>query len=115
MKTYVYNSTVKRIIDGDTVVVDIDLGFGVMLSDQYIRLMGIDTPEIRTKDLVEKQKGYEAKEFVESKLSAGMKVIVESVEFRDGKDKYGRILGIIWYDGNNLNEELLKEGLAEVY
>jgi micrococcal nuclease len=62
MKPYYYNCTLLKVIDGDTIDVDIDLGFGVTLSNQRLRLYGINTPETRTRDLEEKRRGLIAKE-----------------------------------------------------
>ena len=57
---YIYECSVNRVIDGDTLDVDIDLGFNVILYKQRLRLFGINTPEVRTRDLEEKQKGLSA-------------------------------------------------------
>ena len=87
---YEYSCIIKRVIDGDTVVVDIDLGFDVHLKDQHIRLEGIDAPEVRTRDLEEKEKGLEAKSFVESILPVGTEQVLKSYQYQG---KYGRIIG----------------------
>jgi len=68
---YEYRAVVKRVIDGDSVVFDIDLGFKIFVSNMNVRLAGIDAAEVRTKDLDEKKKGIEAKEFLEGLLPAG--------------------------------------------
>ena len=68
---YEYKCTIDRVVDGDTVDVDIDLGFGVWLKKQRIRLYGIDTPESRTRDLEEKKYGNAAKAFVQFHLPVG--------------------------------------------
>ena len=62
---YEYRCRIDRVVDGDTVDVDIDLGFGVWLREERVRMYGIDTPESRTRDLVEKRYGLAAKAFVE--------------------------------------------------
>jgi micrococcal nuclease len=85
---YRYNVTVTRIVDGDTVDVDIDLGFGMVYKKQRVRMMGIDTPESRTKDLEEKFYGKQAKKFLTSRLK---ETEVELVSHDKGK--FGRILG----------------------
>ena len=85
---YRYNVTVTRIVDGDTVDVDIDLGFGMVYKKQRERMMGIDTPESRTKDLEEKFYGKQAKKFLTSLLK---ETEVELVSHDKGK--FGRILG----------------------
>ena len=86
-----YNCTIVKVIDGDTVDVDIDLGFGVWLKKQRIRFYGIDTPESRTRDLEEKKYGLAAKAFVKDYLLLGSTQTLITV--KDGVGKYGRILG----------------------
>ena len=66
---YDYRAKIVKVVDGDTVDVDIDLGFGVWLKDERVRLVGVDTPESRTRDLVEKAFGLAAKEFVSNFVS----------------------------------------------
>ena len=68
---YEYRCEIVRVVDGDTVDINIDLGFGVWLNDERVRLMGVDTPESRTSDKVEKLFGYAAKAFVEAALPVG--------------------------------------------
>ena len=85
---YRYNITVTRIVDGDTVDVDIDLGFGMVYKKQRVRMMGIDTPESRTKDLEEKFYGKQAKKFLTSLLKDNQVKLVSH-----DKGKFGRILG----------------------
>lgn len=115
MKTYIYNCIVDRVVDGDTVDVDIDLGFGVWLKKQRIRLMGVDTPEKRTRDELEKQFGLLATSVVEGFCPVGGKILVETV--LDGKGKYGRILGTLWVENNtlNLNQYLIENHYAVAY
>ena len=86
-----YQSKIVKVVDGDTVDVDIDLGFGVWLKKQRIRLYGIDTPESRTRDLEEKKYGLVAKTFVETHLPVGSIRTLTTVKDKTGK--YGRILG----------------------
>ena len=85
-----YNCTIVRVVDGDTVDVDIDLGFGVWLRKQRIRFHGVDTPESRTRDLEEKKYGLAAKAFVEGHLPVGSIRTLTTVKDKVGK--YGRIL-----------------------
>jgi len=120
MKAFVYNAVVTRVVDGDTVDVDIDLGFSVILKKQRIRLLGVDTPEKRTRDPIEKQFGYLATGIVESFCPVGKKILVETQ--LDGTGKYGRILGILWVDcivgeGEqiNLNDFLIENHYAVAY
>jgi len=91
---YEYRAYVNRVVDGDTVDVDIDLGFGVMLKDERVRIMGIDTPESRTSDKVEKIFGLASKERLKELL--GKETILKTQINKDGEDmkgKFGRILG----------------------
>jgi micrococcal nuclease len=91
---YEYRCTVVKIVDGDTVDVDIDLGFGVWLNDERVRIMGIDTPESRTRDKVEKLFGLAAKARLKSLL--GKQCVLKTQIARDGEDmrgKFGRVLG----------------------
>ena len=97
VKMYEYNSRIIKVVDGDTVDVDIDLGFDIVLSNQRIRLAGIDTPESRTRDLEEKKFGLLAKEMVESYCPVGSTVTLRTS--KDERGKFGRILGdFIIYD-----------------
>ena len=111
---YKYVAKVNRIIDGDSIVLDIDLGFNTWLNNQSIRLHGIDTPETRTRDLVEKQQGFLAKDRVLGLISPGDTVIIKTV--LDKHEKFGRILGQIELkNGINLNQLLIEERLAVKY
>ena len=98
-----------RVVDGDTVEVDIDLGFHVTLN-QRVRLKGIDAPETRTLDLEEKKKGLDAKEWLKKELSREGEWIIETTK----EDKYGRILGTLYLVGDpvTVNERMLNEGTA---
>ena len=71
---YIYKCTVTKIIDGDTIDVDIHLGFDVVLTKQRIRLMGIDTPESRTRNLEEKERGLLSKAYMENKCPVGSSI-----------------------------------------
>ena len=88
---YEYRCKVIRVIDGDTVDVDIDLGFGVWLHKERVRVYGIDTPESRTRDKEEKKYGLAAKKYVQDFLS-GSTVLLITKKY-DAKGKFGRILG----------------------
>ena len=116
---YEYNSITRYVVDGDTVDVDIDLGFGVWLRDQRIRLYGIDTPESRTRDLTEKLFGFAAKDFVKNYLPVGSKQILKTFIGKDGEDmrgKFGRILGDFFInDGKMLVKTMITEGYGVAY
>ena len=110
---YQYKVSVTRIVDGDTVDVDVDLGFGVWLRNERIRLAGVDTPEKRTRDPIEKKAGVKASEFTAKMLTGADEVILVSHE--KGKGKYGRILGTLMCDGMSLNDALISSGNAKEY
>ena len=86
---YEYNAKILRIVDGDTIDVDIDLGFGIWIHNERIRMMGIDTPESRTRDKEEKKFGLAAKERI-TQLLANSKCLIT---FKDKAGKFGRVLG----------------------
>jgi len=93
---YEYRCKVLKIVDGDTVDVDIDLGFGIMLKNERVRVMGIDTPESRTRDKVEKQFGLAAKKRLKEMLDNKSGPILKTQINKKGEDmkgKFGRILG----------------------
>ena len=103
---------INRVIDGDTVDVDIDLGFGITTT-QRIRLKDIDAAEIRTKDLEEKEEGFKAKEWLEKELSREGEWIIDTYK----EDKYGRILGTLYFIGDpvTINERMLNEGIVKPF
>jgi len=106
---------VNNVVDGDTIDVDIDLGFDISFSSR-VRLAGIDTPESRTKDLAEKKLGLEAKEYVKSKIKDAKEVVIKT-EKMDSSEKYGRILGWLFLDGSkvSVNEQMIADGYAWGY
>jgi micrococcal nuclease len=119
---YEYRATVIKVVDGDTVDVDIDLGFGIVLSDERVRIMGIDTPESRTRDKEEKKFGLAAKARVKQLL--GKTCVLKTQINKDGEDmkgKFGRILGdFSVYDSATdswrmITEVLISEGHAVPY
>jgi micrococcal nuclease len=112
---YYYKAKVVRIIDGDSIVLDVDLGFNMKLVNGNFRLFGIDAPEIRTKDLEEKEMGLQSKIRLEELCPVGSEILIKTVK---SQDKYGRYLVRLYPKGFHLpsiNEILLKEKLAEVY
>ncbi len=110
---YEYGAELVRVIDGDTVDCVIDLGFDIKYKCR-IRLKGIDTPEVRTRDLEEKKRGLAAKDRVIELLKDQKSFIIKTE--LDKKGKYGRILGTIILNNNEtINQILLTEGHAERY
>ena len=103
---------INRVIDGDTVDLDIDLGFGVTLSHR-VRLKDLNAAETRTLNIEEKTKGLAAKEWLKKELSREGEWIIETVK----EDKYGRILGTLYFVGDpvTVNERMLNEGIAGPY
>ena len=108
---YEYNCKVKRVVDGDTVDVLIDLGFDIAYASR-VRLYGIDTPESRTRDKDEKARGLISKDFLKSLLDKGSVVIRTR---KDKKGKFGRILGEMVVDDININELMIEEHHAVKY
>ena len=108
---YEYSATLIKIVDGDTVDVLIDLGFNTTKKER-VRLLGIDTPESATKDLVEKKLGLEAKEYIIQWFTKNTPFRLQTTK----DDKYGRILGVFTgLDGKTLNTRLVDEGYAWAY
>ena len=120
---YEYKCKVLRVVDGDTVDVDIDLGFGVWLHRERVRVMGIDTPESRTRDKVEKKFGLAAKSHVKDMLPIGSIQILKTEVDKSGEDakgKFGRILGDFLLDQDDgsikrLTEIMIEDGHAVPY
>ena len=110
---YEYYCEVTKIVDGDTLDVDIDLGFATKLTKQRIRMLGIDTPESRTRDLEEKARGLLSKKFLLGLCPVGSTIRLRS----HGKGKFGRILGEIFTpEGEvSINKQLCDEGYAVEY
>lgn len=102
-----YRAYVRKVYDGDTITVDIDLGFGVMLHGQKIRLLRINAPEVRGKD---RELGLKSRNALREKIaSKWIKIKTQ----KDKKGKYGRWLGEIWLGDTCINDWLLTEGLAQ--
>ena len=114
---YEYNANVTGVYDGDSITVDIDLGFGIWMKKQKIRLVGINTPELRGE---ERESGLAARDFLREQI-LNKSVILKT--YKDSKGKYGRWLAEVWLPENlldlspplNINELLITEGHAERY
>jgi micrococcal nuclease len=110
-----YVKKVTKVVDGDTIDVEIDLGFDISFSSR-VRLAGIDTPESRTTDKMEKALGLEAKAYLKHEIEAAKSVVIKT-EKMDSSEKYGRILGWVFLDGStvSLNEKMITDGHAWGY
>jgi len=106
---------VKNVVDGDTIDVVIDLGFDILFASR-VRLAGIDTPESRTTDKAEKALGLESKEYLKKYLKDAKSVVIKT-EKMNSSEKYGRILGWIYVNGNteSLNDKMISDGYAWGY
>ena len=106
---------VKNVVDGDTIDVIIDLGFDILFASR-VRLAGIDTPESRTTDKAEKALGLEAKEYLKKSLKDAKSVVIKT-EKMDSSEKYGRILGWVYINGDtvSLNDKMINDGYAWGY
>ena len=110
-----YVKKVTKIVDGDTIDVDIDLGFDISFTSR-VRLAGIDTPESRTKDLDEKALGLEAKAYLKHAIDSAKTVVIKT-EKMNSSEKYGRILGWVYLDGDtvSVNDHMINDGHAWGY
>ena len=110
-----YVNEVTNIVDGDTIDVVIDLGFDILFKSR-VRLAGIDTPESRTSNKEEKVLGLEAKEYLKKHIKAAKKVVIRT-EKMDSSEKYGRILGWVYLDGESesINNKMINDGYAWGY
>jgi micrococcal nuclease len=110
-----YVRKVEGVVDGDTIDVLIDLGFDILFASR-VRLAGIDTPESRTKDLKEKALGLESKEYLKKALKDAKSVVIKT-EKMDSSEKYGRILGWVYINGDtvSLNDMMINDGYAWGY
>jgi len=106
---------VKNVVDGDTIDVVIDLGFDILFSSR-VRLAGIDTPESRTTDKAEKVLGIEAKEYLKKQLKDAKSVVIRT-EKMNSSEKYGRILGWVYVNGDSesVNNKMINDGYAWGY
>lgn len=119
MSLYNYRGRLIRVVDGDTIEVDIDLGFNVLLGQRKLRLAELDTPEIKTPE------GVIAKQITTDWLkenTISKKQLTESITYvtfetlSDKPDKYGRILARVYgKDGTSLNQYLVDKGVAKFY
>lgn len=113
---YQYKAKILKVLDGDTVDIDLDLGFNIVLANQRVRLAGIDTPESRTTDKEEKVRGTLSKKKLAEKLPIGSVVTIETQKSDNNDDKFGRILAVfVLEDGTSLNQWLIDNNYAVLY
>ena len=114
---YVFNATVLKIIDGDRIDVDVDLGWNISVVNQRIRLFGVDCPESRTRDLEEKKYGLLAKSFLIKMLEDKGGIVLKT--HKDAEGKFGRVLGELWrttdFADNSINDYMIEKHHAVAY
>lgn len=110
---YEYSCQVTRVVDGDTIDADLDLGFNIHHKCR-VRLYGIDTPESRTRDKDEKARGKLAAKFLQDAISNGKHVILQT-QLKDSKGKFGRVLASVIVDGVNINQQMIEKHMAVKY
>ena len=110
---YEYSCTVERVVDGDTIDVVLDLGFDILYRSR-VRLYGIDTPESRTRDKDEKARGKMASAFLKEAIEGGNKIVIQT-KLKDSRGKFGRVLGNIVVDEENINQSMIDANLAVAY
>ena len=110
---YEYGCKVTRVVDGDTIDVDLDLGFDIIYKCR-VRLYAIDTPESRTRNKDEKVRGKLAAKFLQDAISNGKNVILQT-QLKDSKGKFGRVLASVIIDGININQKMVTNHLAVRY
>jgi micrococcal nuclease len=113
---YQYKCKIIKVLDGDTVDIDLDLGFKIILANQRVRMAGVDTPESRTTIAEEKVRGQLSKKKLAEKLPIGSWQIIETQKPDSNDDKFGRILGVfILEDGTRVNDWLIQNNYAVPY
>jgi micrococcal nuclease len=113
---YEYSCKVNKVLDGDTVDIDLDLGFNIVLANQRVRMAGVDTPESRTANSEEKPRGLLSKKKLTEKLSSAKWCKIRTFKSDNNDDKFGRILGeFILDDGTNVNQWLIENNYAVAY
>ncbi len=113
---YQYKCKIIKVLDGDTVDIDLDLGFKIILANQRVRMAGVDTPESRTTIAEEKVRGLLSKKKLAEKLPVGSWQIIETQKSDSNDDKFGRILGVfILEDGTRVNDWLIQNNYAVPY
>lgn len=113
---YIYRCRINKVVDGDTVEIDLDLGFNIILANQKVRMAGIDTPESRTANVEEKERGLISKKKVAEKLPVGSWQKIQTMKADSNDDKFGRILGVfIMENGMSLSQWMIDNNYAVLY
>lgn len=112
MKLYVYNAYCTSVFDGDSITVDINLGFNMSMKDQKIRLFGVNTPEMYKGTEESKKVAKNIRDWLRNKIQ-DKEITINTI--KDKKGKYGRWLGVIWVNGENINDSLVSKGYGQTY
>jgi len=113
---YEYKCKINEVVDGDTVNIDLDLGFNVVLTNLIIRLNGIDAPESRTTNLEEKARGLLSKKKLSEKLPVNSSQRLQTIQLDNNDDKFGRILAVfLSEDGKSVNQWMIDNNYAVSY
>jgi micrococcal nuclease len=114
MELYNYKACINRVVDGDTIDVDIDLGFNIWLYNERVRLLGIDAPPPRSRDLEEKAAGLLSTDVLSKVLPADLDIII-TIDILQPRGKYGRIVGTVYKNGDNINHYMIDNNYAVSY
>jgi len=114
MELYNYKACINRVVDGDTIDVDIDLGFNIWLYNERVRLLGIDAPPPRSRDLEEKAAGLLSADVLSKVLPVDLDIIV-TIDILQPRGKYGRIVGTVYKNGDNINHYMIDNNYAVSY
>jgi len=114
VELYNYKACINRVVDGDTIDVDIDLGFNIWLYNERVRLLGIDAPPPRSRDLEEKAAGLLSTDVLSKLLPIDLDIIV-TIDILQPRGKYGRIVGTVYKNGDNINHYMIDNNYAVSY
>ena len=114
MELYNYKACINRVVDGDTIDVDIDLGFNIWLYNERVRLLGIDAPPPRSRDLEEKAAGLLSTDVLSKLLPEDLDIII-TIDVLQPRGKYGRIVGTVYKNGDNINHYMIDKNYAVPY
>jgi len=114
MELYNYKACINRVVDGDTIDVDIDLGFNIWLYNERVRLLGIDAPPPRSRDLEEKAAGLLSADVLSKVLPVDLDIII-TIDILQPRGKYGRIVGTVYKNGDNINHYMIDNNYAVSY